>query len=415
MLGLLAACGSSGGESPRAPAHGQSIAGLSVDVVVAGLENPWDIGFLPDGAALVSQRPGRLTLLADHAPAAIAQPVEADFSDVVAEGEGGLMGLLIHPDFASNRQFLTCQTHHVNGEPQDVRLVPWQLSEDRTTAQRSGGPLLAGIPLDVLSGHAGCRLALAEDGALLVTTGDARQALAAQDRSNLAGKVLRMDIDTGNPWPDNPFLDSPEPAERLVYTYGHRNPQGNAPRPGGQVLIAEHGPDADDEINLLRPGGNYGWNPVGDGETDYYEQTVAMTDQDRFPDSVPAAWSSGVPTEATCAATFLTGPQWGPLDGRLAVTALKGSKLMLFDLSPNAAVQGLSVPHELDGTHGRLRTARQGPDGALYLTTSNGSDDKICASPQGEQTVCGPCRPGLSRQLRKQPRPGRERSAPPRG
>ena len=186
-----------------------------------------------------------------------------------------------------------------------------------------------------------------------------------------------MNIDTGEPVPGNPFLDSPNRNERLIYTYGHRNAQGVAPRPGGQVFLAEHGPDVDDEINLVQPGGNYGWDPSRGGTEDSYDESVPMTDLQRFPDAVEAVWSSGDSTEAVCGATFLTGPQWGALDGMLAVTALKGSKLMLFRLAPDGAVQELVVPPELDNTHGRLRAVQQGPDGALYVTTSNGSDDKV--------------------------------------
>ena len=102
-----------------------------------------------------------------------------------------------------------------------------------------------------------------------------------------------------------------------------------------------------------------------------------MTDLRRFPDAVPAVWSSGDSTEAVSGATFLTGPQWGELDGMLAVPALKGSKLLLYRLEPNGAVQEALIPPELDGAHGRLRAARQGPDGDLYVTTSNGEDDQV--------------------------------------
>jgi len=102
-----------------------------------------------------------------------------------------------------------------------------------------------------------------------------------------------------------------------------------------------------------------------------------MTDLTRFPDAVEAIWKSGSPTEAVAGATFLSGGQWGDLDGVLAVVALKGSKLMLFTLTPEGGVHSVAVPAELDGTQGRLRAARTGPDGALYVTTSNGDNDKL--------------------------------------
>lgn len=374
---LLAACSAPDGAPPEAAAREPEPSTLGVEVVAGGLAHPWDIGFLPDGTALIPERSGKLGLIADNRPGAQVRPVRADFSDVFARGEGGLMGLLVHPDFATTRQFLTCQTYQENGRPMDVRLINWRLSEDGSSAQRVGPPLVTGLPVNQGGRHSGCRPALAEDGSLLVTTGDSANPGAAQDRHGLGGKVLRMDLRTGEPLPDNPFSNSPDPAERLIYTYGHRNAQGIAPRPGGQVVIAEHGPDRDDELNVLAPGRNYGWDPSRGGSSDSYDESVPMTDLRRFPDAVPAVWSSGDATEAVSGATFLTGPQWGEFDGMLAVPALKGSKLLLFRLDPNGAVQEVLIPPELNDTHGRLRAARQGPDGALYVTTSNGENDQV--------------------------------------
>ena len=102
-----------------------------------------------------------------------------------------------------------------------------------------------------------------------------------------------------------------------------------------------------------------------------------MTDLDRFPEAAPAAWSSGSPVEAVSGAAFLTGPQWGELDGVLAVAALRGQKLMLMTLGPDGAVAKVGVPAPLDGTFGRLRAVRQAPDGSLFVSTSNGDDDKV--------------------------------------
>ncbi len=370
---VLAGCSAGAGNTrpdvpPAAPDRK-----LRVEVLTDRLEHGWDVGFLPDGSALITQRPGRLALLRGTR----LSTVRANFDDVLVQGEGGLMGMLVHPRFATNRRFLTCQTHQAGGRAIDVRLVTWELASDGTRARRLG-PLLTGLPVNPSGRHSGCRPALATDGSLLVSTGDAARPDVAQDRTSLGGKVLRLDVDSGAPVPGNPFLTARDPNTRLVHTYGHRNPQGVAVRPGGQVLIAEHGPDVDDEINLLVPGGNYGWDPSNGGQTDFYDESVPMTDLEQFPDAVPAVWTSGGETEAVCDAAFLRGEQWGPLDGVLAVTALKGSKVLLFRLSADGrSVRGVSVPSELDGTHGRLRAATQGPDGALYVTTSNGSGDEL--------------------------------------
>jgi glucose/arabinose dehydrogenase len=293
-------------------------------------------------------------------------------------GEGGLLGLAIHPDFASSREFTTCQTHRANDRPVDVRLVTWQLSADGASATKVRD-LVTGLP--ITSGrHSGCRPTIAADGALLVGTGDAALAAPPQDRRNLGGKVLRVNLRTGEGLPDNPFASSGDANERRVYTYGHRNVQGVAVRPGsGQVYTAEHGPSGFDEMNRLQPGGNYGWDPARGGTSRSYDESVPMTDRQRFPDAIPPLWTSGqTSTEAPSGAAFLTGAQWGQLDGRLAVVALRGQKTLLFQLNADGSqVTELALPTELNDAFGRLRGVRSGPDGALYITTSNGNDDRL--------------------------------------
>jgi glucose/arabinose dehydrogenase len=394
LAAVLAACteGTTGGSAPGAGRGAESdrpapstvaAPGLAVQRVAGGLRNGWDIGFLPGGRVLLTERPGRLTVL-DHVTDGAtetgpsATPVEADFADLHPRGEGGLMGLVIHPDFATSRRFTTCQTHWEGDRAVDVRLVTWELAADNRSARRVHDPLVGGLPLNPSGRHSGCRPTLAPDGYLLVGTGDTARPNISQDRTLLGGKVLRIDLDTGGPAPGNPFIGSGNAAERLVWTYGHRNVQGVAIQPGtGQAFSSEHGPDVDDEVNRLRPGANYGWDPSRGGTVTSYDESVPMTDKRRFPDAVEALWSSGRPTEAICAAAFLTGSRWGALDGVLAVTALKGSKLLLFTLGPDAAVRTVATPPELDGTHGRLRAARLGPDGALYVTTDNGQNDEL--------------------------------------
>lgn len=366
----------SGTSEPTAPSTAETPQ-LKVETVAGGLTHGWDIGFLPDGKAIVSQRPAKLALLSGTAPGATVTSLKADLSDVHVQGEGGLMGLVVHPDFEETRRFTTCQTHTNNGEPDDIRLVTWRLSEDEQVATREK-ELLTGLPLNPSGRHSGCRPTLDRDGALLVGTGDTARAAFPQDRTNLGGKVLRLDLDTGEPMPDNPFIGSDDENERLVYSYGHRNIQGVALRPDSeQVFTAEHGPDKNDEVNLIQSGKNYGWDPSQGGTVGGYDESVEMTDLQRFPDAVPAKWQTGEITEAVCAATFLEGDQWGTLNGTLVITALKGAKVIFLSLSEAGDVTSVAVPSEFDSTFGRLRAARSGPDGALYLTSSNGSDDKL--------------------------------------
>ncbi|WP_092779770.1 PQQ-dependent sugar dehydrogenase [Actinokineospora terrae] len=362
---VLSACGSSGASVPAGPAPAGA-PGLKVETVATGLSHGWDIGFLPDGKILVTQRNGEFALISGGGT---VTRLKAATETVQVRGEGGLMGLVVHPDFATSREFTTCQTHTENGEPVDIRLVTWRLTQDELMATRVR-ELLTGLPLAASGRHSGCRPTIASDGALLVGTGDTARGDASQDPRSLGGKVLRIDLKTGQPLPDNPTAGSP------VYTYGHRNVQGVAVRPGGQVFVAEHGPDKNDEVNLLKPGANYGWDPSQGGTVPGYDESVPMTDLTRFPDAVPAKWQSGSTTEAICAAAFLTGAQWGSLDGTLVITALKGAKALFLTLNPGGDVTSTTIPSELQG-HGRLRAARTSPDGSLYITTSNGTDDKL--------------------------------------
>jgi glucose/arabinose dehydrogenase len=347
-------------------------------VVAGGLSHVWDLGFLPDGRVLLTQRDGRIALLSGTQPGATVTQVAADQSDVYVRGEGGLMGMVVHPDFARTRRFTTCQTHMTDGTPTDVRLVTWQLSADGRAASRVADPLVGGMPINPSGRHSGCRPTLTADGVLLVGTGDTARAAISQDLTSLGGKVLRIDLATGGPAPGNPFADAGNPAQRLVWNYGHRNVQGVAVEPrSGAVYAAEHGPTTDDEVNFLRDGANYGWDPSRGGTVGGYDESVPMTDLQRFPDAVSAAWSSGSPVEAVSGTAFLSGPQWGYLDGVLAVGALRGQKLLLMRLGPDGAVAQVTIPPALNGAFGRLRAVRLAPDGALLVSTSNGTDDQV--------------------------------------
>lgn len=387
---LLTACGGSpdggapeGGSPDGAPADGTRTTAsapgevsLEAEQVTGGLEHPWDVGFLPDGGVLVTERPGRLRLVRDGD----VTGVDADFSDVLVRGEGGLMGLVVHPDFERTREFTTCQTHRRDGEAVDVRLVTWRLSDDGRAARRVRD-LLTGLPVNDSGRHSGCRPTFAADGALLVGTGDtASDPTIPQDRTSLGGKILRIDPDTGRGLPDNPFADSGNPDTRRVYSYGHRNVQGVAVRPDtGQVYASGHGPTGFDEVNRIVAGGNYGWDPSRGGTAGFYDEDVPMTDLDRFPQAVPPLWTSGATsTEAPSGAAFVSGGRWGQLDGTLAVVALRGQKMLLFRLDDAGDdVAEVLLPPEFNDEFGRLRAVRRAPDDALWVTTSGGEDDKL--------------------------------------
>jgi glucose/arabinose dehydrogenase len=325
---------------------------LSVNTVVSGLANPWDIAFTPDGTMLFTERAGRINAQVGGTTRVMATP-----PDVVAQGEGGMMGLAVDPDFASTRLIYTCFTTEGDGVEFEIRVVRWRVSSSYTSLENRTD-IVTGIPADSQIHH-GCRPRFGPDGNLWVTTGDGGISTAPQDRQSLAGKVLRVDRD-GNGAPGNPggtFLPQ-------IYTYGHRNPQGIAFRPyDGKAFSVEHGTGCDDEVNLLQAGGNYGWDPTPGGPTDVQGSPV-MTDKVRHPDAIDAVWRSGCPTIAPSGATFLSGGQWSGWNQALAVAVLKGQHVHIFGLGNGGeAVFDLST---LTG-HGRLRSAVLGPEGDLYL------------------------------------------------
>lgn len=367
---------------------------LRVETVTSGLDHPWDVAFLGPDRMLVTQRGGALSLVrtaggpvtpvAVRETGATAPPPGPVDPDVYARGEAGLMGVAAFPDAATSGAFVTCEAHQTQGTPDDVRLVVWRLAPDGTSAQKVRDPLVGGLPLNPSGRHSGCRPTFAPDGSLLVGTGDTARATIAQDRASLGGKVLRIDPLTGGPAAGNPFASSGSAAERLVSGYGHRNVQAVAIQPGtGRAWSVEHGPDVDDEVNVVVPGANYGWDPARGGETPgRYDESVPMTDLAHHPDAVRAAWSSGPSTVAPSGADFLAGPSWGDLAGSLAVATLAGQRMLL--MRPDGTGIGtVTTPAALDHTHGRLRGARLGPDGALYVTTDNGRADEILRVTRG--------------------------------
>ncbi len=338
---------------------------LTVTEIVKGLSHPWGIDFTPDGTMLFTQRAGALNArLTDGT----VKRVDADLGDLLVDGFAGLQALAVDPDFTTNRRFYTLQGH----TGREMQVIAWTIDADYDEATRVVDPLVKGIPIGPGPWHSGGRLVFGPEGYLWIATGDGRVVTGAQDLTSLGGKVLRVDPRTGAGAPGNPFG-----ASSPVYSYGFRNPQGLALRPGtDQMWLVEHGPKHDDEINLLAPGGNYGWDPIPDDGTltfyDYSDEAgVPMTDLAKFPSARQARWSSGFPTLATSGAVFLDGPQWGEWDGRLAVATLKTKSLRVFEFTEQGDFASQIVVPELDGSQGRLRTPVLGPDGALYIATSN--------------------------------------------
>lgn len=333
---------------------------LAASVLVDDRIHVWDLAFLPDRSILFTERGGALSRLHEGRVTKIA-----DMPDVASRGEGGLMGLALDPQYASNNFAYTCY----NSTAGDVRVVRWKLAGTPLTIS-DRKDIITGMPAQESGRHSGCRTVFGPDGYLWVGTGDAALGDSGQQPMNLGGKILRVDRD-GRAAPGN--LGGAFDAR--VYSYGHRNTQGLAFFPvekrGTLGLSSEHGSSVDDEINELRRG-NYGWAPPSAG---YSEGGVPMTDTQRFPDAIGAIWSSGSPTQAPSGMAIVNGAAWKGWDGTAAVAMLKARHLKILRL--DAANKVVREERALEGAYGRLRAVVQGPDGALYVTTDNGGGDKI--------------------------------------
>ena len=316
----------------------------AISIAVQNLQTPWEIVFLPDGRMLITERPGSLTLIDN-------EKVQIPVMDVFERSESGLLGLALHPDFEENQWLYLYLTY----EASDGLL-------NRVERYQFDGITLTDklIIIDQIPGsnnHDGGRIEFGPDGLLYITTGDAGYGPSAQYINSLAGKILRLH-DDGNIPQDNPFGSA-------VFSYGHRNPQGLAWDDQGRLWSTEHGPSGlgsgYDELNLIEPGGNYGWPEI-------------QGDQTREGMISPQLQSGGNET-------------WAPgdleiVDGTVYFVGLRGSTLYSVPLDD---IRSETLQRHFANEFGRLRALRLGPDRLLYMGTSNtdgrGSirdgDDKI--------------------------------------
>lgn len=330
---------------------------IRVEEVVAGLDVPWGIAFLPNKDMLVTERSGQVRLVQNGKlrPQAIATINVSD------RGEGGLLGIATHPDFASNRYFYIYYTANANGSAVN-RVERWQLSSDGLSATRDR-TILDNIP--VARFHNGGRIRFGPDGMLYIGTGDARNPDLSQDVKSLAGKILRVTPDGQVPQ-DNPFPGNP------VYILGVRNTQGfDWPTPS-TLWVSDHGPSGElgrfghDEVSVAQAGDNLGWPTIYRCQS----QQKLVTPE--------IVWQQALPPGG---ATIYTGeaiPEW---KDSFIVAALGAEHLQRVVIDPKS---GQVQRHEvyLKGEQGRLREAIMGPDGELYVTTSNCDGRGRCPAQQ---------------------------------
>ena len=363
LVAVAAAC------APPPPAGRGPAPTLQITNVATGLTNPWDLGFTSgaDGTWMVyTERGGRIS----------AKPTSGGASVVLAQlewpfvsaGEGGLLGLAVDPEFASNRYVYACYT-----TVGDVRLSRYRINSFSPGGLVFDAQVVTGMPVNPSGRHSGCRPRFrpaTDPPQLFVGTGDsASVGSIPQNLLSLGGKILCV-LRDGAPCPGNPGVGTPGIDDR-IHSWGHRNTQGIAFTANGGGYSVEHGPGRDDEVNVLFTG-DFGWDPDPPGPSTAYDESQPMT----RPGAIGAAWSSGAPTIAPSGATMLQGPQWKGWNGALAMAVLKARELRVVFFDDFLGFSSIGSTFDMRGL-GRLRTAVQGPDGNLYISTDNGSMNDV--------------------------------------
>lgn len=357
-LVVLAGCGLAGA----------AMAQVRAETVASGLESPWGVAFLPEGRFVVTEKPGRLRLVA--ADGKLGAPIQG-LPPIAAGGQGGLLDVLADSGFAQNRTLYFCysEPEATGGSANGTALARARLSADGT-ALEALKVIFSQKPKVASRSHFGCRIVEARDGNLFLTLGDRfSRKDDAQTLDNHHGKVVRIAKDGSVP-KDNPFVGKPG-ALPEIWSYGHRNSQGAALAPDGRFWMTEHGPQGGDEINIPRAGVNHGWPVITYGEN-YGGGKIG--DGITRKDGMEQPLHYWVPSIAPSGMAFLTSDRYGAgWKGNLFVGSLKFGYLDRIELKDDKVV----AEHKLlaDG-RARIRDVKQGPDGLLYVLTDE-SDGKL--------------------------------------
>ena len=395
---------------------GANTTSLQHSVVLEGLENPWDMAFLDDGTMFYTEKCKGLSVLmpSGDVNALLGMGGSEGYAgaadDLFCEGQAGMMGVAVDPNFAENRRIYVYSTSNMS-DPHTNRLMRFTVSDDFTSVS-DRTDIVDDVPYKMAASdhpfggpgaHNGGRVRFGPEGALWLTTGDTHNGVVPQSPTMMGSKVIRIDTD-GNAHPDN---NPPEGFDKRTYTYGHRNVQGIAFHPEtGQAIAAEHGPWHSDEITILENGGNAGWDPrpnmAGreDCPGDYcgyspnqeegmnrYERAayMSMTDFDTYPDAMAPIWNNNGWSQGTSSAAFLEGEAWGDWDGAMVVGIMGigfggtpiGQRIDVIHFNEDNTdledVTEMTLPME----SGRFRSVVMGPDGSLYTAVDEGTIHKL--------------------------------------
>jgi glucose/arabinose dehydrogenase len=348
----------SGQTSSRSALHDYRVV-----TVVDGLIQPWSIAFLPGGDTLITERPGRLRILRQGK--LLPQPVEG-IPKVFHSGQGGLLEVMPHPDFASNRLlYISYSKPGATDADSRTALIRARFENDKLTQVQE--------IFDAVSkgrGHYSGKIAFDKNGYLFLSLGDRQvppegnlEAHPAQDLSNHHGKIVRLH-DDGRVPADNPFV-SRTGAKPEIWSYGHRNVQGLAIHPEtGELLADEHGPQGGDELNLIQAGKNYGWPVIGYG-VNYQTGLAIHSGTHRQGMEQPIrVW---VPSIGISGLMIYTGDKFPKWRGNLFIGGMAGQQLSRLTLNGQRIVNEETLVQQ----RGRIRDIRQGPDGYIYLVTDD--------------------------------------------
>ncbi|WP_425068575.1 PQQ-dependent sugar dehydrogenase [Reyranella sp.] len=335
-----------------------SKASYGLRMLTLDLEQPWGMAFLPDGRLLITERPGRLRIFANGR---LERSPVGGLPKVFARGQGGLLDICLHPDFARNAQlYLT-----YSGEGEGGAATVLARAEFRNNALVGVQRIFEALPRTSGGLHFGSRVVFDRAGLLYVTCGERYQMQRAQNLADLGGKVVRL-RDDGSVPPDNPFVGR-EGARPEIFTWGHRNPQGMAMNPAtGRIWVAEHGPRGGDELNLLKAGANYGWPRATHG-IDYNGSTISPNKSLPGMEDPVRVW---VPSISPSGLAFYTGDRFPGWKGSVFTGALSDNALIRIELDGD---RYLGEERLLVDLLPYIRDVRQGPDGLLYLVTHTDS------------------------------------------